>query len=243
MLLTYIADGDLEPSGLYLIFEGLPANGARGVDVQLRINDNCGISVDNVFDAPNRGCNTEGEECDIRSVYPYVNECNPGYQDISFAVVGSGLDIDDLGEAKLVVDHQPRPINEYYPNGNLWIVSTRVYGEFEGQVEAFLQLENGCSKTFYYDPTVCHLGRIGREIETGLQVYPNPTSGQFKVIAGNIENAQIAIYNAVGQRVMTKAVEMNVETEVNLSGYDNGIYIIQLIGENHREVKKVILTR
>lgn len=234
-----------EGEGLYIILEGLPANEARGIDIHIRLNDNCEISVENVFDAPNRGCDTDGEECDIRSIFPYANECNLGYQDVGFAVVGSGLDIGDLSDAKLVVAHQPRPINGYYysTDAGAWIVSTRIYGEFDGQVEAFLQLENGCSKTFYYDPTHCFLPRMSREIVTGLQLYPNPSTGQIKIVAGNIENAQIAIYNAVGQRIISKNVDMNVETEVNLSGYDNGIYIIQLIGDNHREVKKVILSR
>ncbi|WP_317896980.1 T9SS type A sorting domain-containing protein [Aurantibacillus circumpalustris] len=63
-------------------------------------------------------------------------------------------------------------------------------------------------------------------------VYPNPNNGDFNISVNTIsESTRIEIYNGVGSLVYSEKI-INELSNVNLSDYSNGIYIVRIIENN-----------
>jgi uncharacterized repeat protein (TIGR02543 family) len=102
--------------------------------------------------------------------------------------------------------------------------------------------EASCSNEWYFDGDVV-TGNItlyakwttGTAIETvntdKLQIYPNPTNGIVHI--SNADGAEIKVYNLKGELLQTTR-----ESRVNLSGYSNGIYLLQIGDETWKVVKQ-----
>jgi len=69
-----------------------------------------------------------------------------------------------------------------------------------------------------------------------IKVYPNPTTGIVYITMDNgqwtMNNAVIRVYNMQGVLLKT-----TLGTEVDLSGYPTGVYILQINGESVRVIK------
>jgi hypothetical protein len=76
---------------------------------------------------------------------------------------------------------------------------------------------------------------------TASQVYPNPSKGDFTVKTNTSLN-EINIYSQVGSFVKTVKVELeNDQTEVNVTGLQTGIYLIELVNDSEKTWKKIIV--
>lgn len=72
-------------------------------------------------------------------------------------------------------------------------------------------------------------------------VYPNPTSNMLTVMGSNLH--QIEIYNALGQRIITRPAESD-RTTINLNIQPTGVYFVSVTDkEGKRCVKKVVKAR
>jgi hypothetical protein len=71
-------------------------------------------------------------------------------------------------------------------------------------------------------------------------IYPNPTDGEIRINANNME--RISIVNALGQVVYDKAVEGN-EAIINMAQFGNGVYMVNIATENGTSVKRVIVSK
>lgn len=70
-------------------------------------------------------------------------------------------------------------------------------------------------------------------------VYPNPSNtGVFNIVFADAVQ-QISVYNIYGQAILTEAVSELGQTELDLSSYSDGIYIVELVGET-RELVRVV---
>jgi hypothetical protein len=75
------------------------------------------------------------------------------------------------------------------------------------------------------------------EMETGISVYPNPTTGLFEVIFMNpITDADIEVYNAVGELIFRRnnisAASLS-SYQIDLRNAPSGIYLLMIDrGEN-----------
>jgi len=83
---------------------------------------------------------------------------------------------------------------------------------------------------------------------SNLSVYPNPTKDiiQININANTVQNAQINISNIIGQNIYTKNTQLASGTNnlyIDLSAYNNGIYIVKVITKNNSLSKKVILNK
>jgi len=79
---------------------------------------------------------------------------------------------------------------------------------------------------------------ILKDIEM-YQIYPNPTS-EHLTITGDLLNSQISIFNHVGQKVFQQ--NLNATTAIlNVSHLESGSYTVQIINDQKREVKKIIV--
>lgn len=73
-----------------------------------------------------------------------------------------------------------------------------------------------------------------------FDVYPNPSSGIFTV--NSDANAIITVYDAIGNAVM-RVRSSNEKTEINLSEFASGVYMISVQSENVNSTQRIILDK
>ncbi|HTF06407.1 MAG TPA: T9SS type A sorting domain-containing protein, partial [Bacteroidia bacterium] len=73
-----------------------------------------------------------------------------------------------------------------------------------------------------------------------ISVYPNPTSGIFTVNAET--NSMITVYDAVGNLVVNVKAT-SAKTEINLTDFADGIYMIIVQTDNSISSEKIILNK
>jgi hypothetical protein len=75
--------------------------------------------------------------------------------------------------------------------------------------------------------------------QNAVSIYPNPNNGNF--IIENTNNIKfIRIFNAIGKLVFE--TETTYDNRINLSGFEKGLYLIQLINmDNDLQISKVIV--
>ncbi|WP_430933059.1 T9SS type A sorting domain-containing protein [Saccharicrinis sp. 156] len=81
------------------------------------------------------------------------------------------------------------------------------------------------------------------DLNTQLPIYyPNPTCDIVNLELSNQDTKPEKVYvtNTTGRKIISKNVNGLDELEIDLSGYESGIYLIELLYSNHSEVYKVI---
>ena len=75
---------------------------------------------------------------------------------------------------------------------------------------------------------------VGEDTAQNVAIYPNPTSGMVNIKAETMQ--QVLVYNMMGQMVMSKDVD-NDEVMIDMSTFDNGMYVISIMTEKGNIVK------
>ncbi|MFT7611935.1 MAG: hypothetical protein ACI9J3_000884 [Parvicellaceae bacterium] len=86
----------------------------------------------------------------------------------------------------------------------------------------------------------CIITSLPSETETNISVYPNPSSGIFK-INSSIQKGTFEIYNLQGKKVYSGSVKSNFQ--IDISDQSNGIYFLKLLTIEGVVNKKIILNR
>lgn len=73
-----------------------------------------------------------------------------------------------------------------------------------------------------------------------ITVYPNPTSGKVRIEAEGMRS--VGVFNLIGQQIFHGQADGD-EFEIDLSGYDAGVYLIRIETGNGAATKRVVLTR
>jgi len=81
---------------------------------------------------------------------------------------------------------------------------------------------------------------ISVDTEVIVSICPNPTTGQFNITG--IENATIKVFNLLGRQVMQEK-NAGEQTVLDLSGFENGVYFVQIESEGDVVTKKVVLSK
>ena len=70
------------------------------------------------------------------------------------------------------------------------------------------------------------------ELEAGsVSVYPNPANQSFTIsTANNLRNAEVHVYNSLGQKVQTLSMASSLET-IDVSSLAVGNYVIQITSD------------
>lgn len=132
-------------------------------------------------------------------------------------------------------------------NGNLFLT-----GKFNNSItlgETTLFGSGSNSAAFfakYHDPTFSVPYRIEdvnlKEGNT-ISIYPNPTKDK-SIIFSNGENIKfITVYNMSGQIIFQRNNLNTTQTNIDLSIYSNGIYVIKVVTDNTVYSNKIILTK
>ncbi|MFT4673271.1 MAG: hypothetical protein ACI9R6_000154 [Saprospiraceae bacterium] len=75
---------------------------------------------------------------------------------------------------------------------------------------------------------------------TTVHIFPNPTSAVLYI--SNVENANIEVYNLIGQLITIKTNSSNTET-VDVSGYAAGAYFVKISNGTLTTTKKFIVVK
>lgn len=101
---------------------------------------------------------------------------------------------------------------------------------------------NGCYNTAIITQSVdacTGLRQMGGD-SSGLEVYPNPNNGVFNVYIKNISSTMnVSILNVIGQVVFSQKIN-NVNTEIDLKEFGNGIYFIVVEGKDYKKTTKIV---
>lgn len=119
-----------------------------------------------------------------------------------------------------VVDHDPSPITSYTLSSN-------------GLYDIFI------SKLTAAEPSTVGFTNISGE-NSLINLYPNPTNGLLTVKTNSYENTNVALYNLVGQKVLSVKLE-NLSTTLDLEILSQGIYQLELIQNNVRVYQSKII--
>ncbi len=92
---------------------------------------------------------------------------------------------------------------------------------------------NGCSNTATVAISVSPCTGIATLAGVGnFKVYPNPTQGSVILNFGEAFSGQLSLFNSLGQLLSDQKINDTEKTELNLSAYPKGVYLIKLVPTN-----------
>lgn len=129
--------------------------------------------------------------------------------------------------------------NQGVANGNNAGLTT-LYNEVVGGPVGTLQnfTLNGSTSNWSYDNDALEtLNTNEFSITDNVKVYPNPSTGIFTIAIEN--EATVKVYDMLGKEIYTNTVKTGT-TNIDISNYQSGIYLLNVITENGSVTKKII---
>ena len=153
----------------------------------------------------------------------YVNSGNTTLLATTSLVFKSGFIVKN--GAKFTAKKQSRPCN-YSGNGPRSLRYADIDHEYDDE-------------EFEIDPEITDLDDVVSDADM-IKIYPNPTDGRLyiEVSNGNIDN--IVVTDITG-KVFVNKTENADQSEIDLSSYPKGIYLVNIVTENDSYTKKVVL--
>ena len=100
---------------------------------------------------------------------------------------------------------------------------------------------NGCESDFVkIEVDVIGDDAVDENICNDVTLYPNPSSGNVNIKAEAMR--QITIYNVTGQVVLMRDVD-NDEVVIDMSAFENGMYLVDIMTERGNVIRKLNLLR
>ncbi|MBK8874086.1 MAG: T9SS type A sorting domain-containing protein [Bacteroidetes bacterium] len=115
------------------------------------------------------------------------------------------------------------------------------YAKTTGNYKVTVTATNGCTK----NSNVIAVNvpcRVGEFAEIPFDIYPNPSSGIFKVVIHENETATLEIKDLTGKIIYMDHLNKN-ETEVDLTALAAGIYLAELQTSQMRVVRKIVIQK
>lgn len=122
---------------------------------------------------------------------------------------------------------------------------TVTLGEFVNRTDSFTK-DTVLTAVCWESCDACEpVSTASLEANDAFSVYPNPAQNEVTIQIAEAQDRpmELVIFNSVGQTVYTSRMNnSNVET-VNISGLDNGIYMIELQSTTHTFSKRIVVSR
>ncbi len=87
--------------------------------------------------------------------------------------------------------------------------------------------------------TNCTVGLSQLSLESELTIYPNPTTGQFKITSELNGSGELQLFNQAGQLVYKKSLENLKENNIDIKNLTPGYYNIQVISNSKKYLGKL----
>jgi hypothetical protein len=80
---------------------------------------------------------------------------------------------------------------------------------------------------------------------TSIKIYPNPTTGKFRILSSEFRVVNVEIFDVYGKSVLKlESRNSNPETIINVSYLQSGIYFVKIYSEtNQIEVKRLVVIK
>ena len=88
-----------------------------------------------------------------------------------------------------------------------------------------------------FDPSTTAISDVKQTI---FNLYPNPSNGVFVIELEKTAKYDVRVYNVLGQTVLATSIS-TMNTTIDLSSFDKGIYTVELKDENTIYTEKVIV--
>ena len=82
-------------------------------------------------------------------------------------------------------------------------------------------------------------GNFNQDLNNEISIYPNPTRGNFEITSSKIIN-EIKIRNETGQLIYHSKPN---DTDISIDLDRSGIYFLEIISDNHIEMKKIVISK
>jgi len=112
---------------------------------------------------------------------------------------------------------------------------------YPGELDTYDGTEALADIKSYYQEQVIATGVKDNETRSTRLVYPNPTNGILTIENPSTGSFGFEVINIIGKTVLSKKDITGITTKLNLSGFTNGIYIINVTSEGKSTKHKVIL--
>ncbi|MFL5751939.1 MAG: T9SS type A sorting domain-containing protein, partial [Bacteroidia bacterium] len=92
------------------------------------------------------------------------------------------------------------------------------------------------------------IAKIGNAVPTSIKpianteditIFPNPTEGKLTVHLGERKNAQICIYNLMGNCIYSRQVYDSENAKIDLGSEPTGMYFIEITSDRQRTIKRI----
>ncbi len=136
------------------------------------------------------------------------------------------------------------PYNEFFPvqeTGATYIPYDIYEGNHYIVYEATVLDDDGASVTVYSNEVAIYVGTtsVGSLETAQLEIYPNPSNGNFTVSLEDGLDQVITIYDVTGNVVLTK--EVVAGGVVALSLETKGVYLVKVTSETKSNVKRIVI--
>jgi Secretion system C-terminal sorting domain len=79
------------------------------------------------------------------------------------------------------------------------------------------------------------------EQRNSLSLYPNPSNSVLNVeFSSNISQGKVEIFDLLGKQVFTQSIVSNNFTEIDVTNWETGLYLVKISSENGEETKRFI---
>lgn len=75
-----------------------------------------------------------------------------------------------------------------------------------------------------------------------MSIHPNPVSDQINISVEDYKNASLEVYNLLGEVVKSENINSQ-NTQVNVSGLNNGTYIVRVLNGDKTATQKVVVNK
>ena len=137
----------------------------------------------------------------------------------------------------------PLGLYKYDEQADSWTLEANTQGGIDGVLVNVTKI-NG---TFYGNwpsngvwSTAVVIGLEEENNEQMIHVYPNPSSGKFKVELPNLSHAKLSLFDLSGKVVFEKELDKN-QTDIDLETQQKGIYILKISSKDFTISRKIIL--
>jgi thiol-disulfide isomerase/thioredoxin len=100
-------------------------------------------------------------------------------------------------------------------------------------------LEAGCNFT------ECSSGVWGNELAT-INIYPNPSNGQFQIKLDQVGNVNIRVINLLGNVLLNEEIRVDKQSfiyDLNLTTLPEGIYLVAIMQDGQHISKRITIVR